>query len=297
MVNIIVSNLKIFFVLSVINVFYVHSGRGKIPGMIYILLWTHRDMESFGSWNPGRKSFKMMNCEFQNCYITGDEYYLDDLTDFDAILFNVIDVNEIGVPKVRAENQLYVLVSLESAHNYEIDEDYNWFFNFTWTYKLNSDLVNPYFVVRNKEGEVVAPKIDVTWMDTKKMKPTSQSVKDRLQYKKTAVAWFASNCLAVSKRLDFARILRAALAMYDLEMDIYGGCGFSYCPRDRMDECLVLLERDYYFYLSFENSFSEDYVTEKLLIALDHFAVPIVYGGANYTRYVQYIMYSLFKAL
>lgn len=279
-------SLRIIFVHLVFYVFYVQSGRSKIPGMIYILLWTHRDMESFGSWNPGRKSFKIMNCEFQNCYITGDKHYLEDMTDFDAILFNVIDVNEIGVPELRAENQLYVLVSLESTHNYEIDEDYNWYFNFTWTYKLNSDLTNPYIVVRNKRGEVIAPKRNVNWIDINQMKPTSKSVKDRLQYKKTAVAWFASNCLAVSKRLDFARILRAALAIYDLELDIYGGCGFSYCPRDQMDECLLLLERDYYFYLSFENSFSEDYVTEKLLIALDHFAVPIVYGGANYTRLV-----------
>lgn len=280
-------SLKIIFIFAITNnISYVNSGRNKVPGMIYILLWTHRDMEGFGSWHPGRKSFKMMNCEFQNCYITEDEYYLEDMTDFDAILFNVIDVNDVDLPTVRAENQLYVLVSLESAHNYMIYEEFNWYFNFTWTYKLNSDLVHPYFVVRNKQGKVVAPKIDVDWIDTKKMKPTSQSVKDRLQYKKIAVAWFASNCLAVSKRLDFVRILRTSLAIYDLDIDMYGGCGFSYCPRDQMDECLVLLERDYYFYLSFENSFSEDYVTEKLLIALDHFAVPIVYGGANYTRYV-----------
>lgn len=38
---------------------------------------------------------------------------------------------------------------------------------------------------------------------------------------------------------------------------------------------------DYYFYFSIENSFSEDYVTEKLLHALKHYAIPVVYGGAN----------------
>ncbi|KAJ8728733.1 hypothetical protein PYW07_006429 [Mythimna separata] len=35
-----------------------------------------------------------------------------------------------------------------------------------------------------------------------------------------------------------------------------------------------------------ENSFDEDYVTEKLLTALQHNMVPIVYGGADYTRFL-----------
>ncbi|XP_063375065.1 alpha-(1,3)-fucosyltransferase C-like [Cydia amplana] len=53
-----------------------------------------------------------------------------------------------------------------------------------------------------------------------------------------------------------------------------------------MEECLKLIQEQYYFYLSFENSFSEDYVTEKLLTALENYAVPVVYGGANYTRFM-----------
>lgn len=287
--------LKVFLIISNIN---YSAGRTKRPGIIYILLWTHTDMEGFGSLNPKQKSFQIMNCEFQNCYITGDNHYLDDLTDYDAILFNAIDTDKMGIPEMRAENQLYVLVSLESTKNYEMSKDYDWFFNFTWTYKLNSDLTYPYMVVRNKRGKVVAPKIDVHWMDTKQMKPTSQLIKNRLQYKKTAAAWFASNCFDVksSQRLDFVRNLREALANYEQEIDIYGGCGNSYCPTDQMDECLVKLEKDYYFYLSFENSLSDDYVTEKLLMALDHFAVPVVYGGANYTRYV-YILHIIIFCL
>nr|XP_037877562.1 alpha-(1,3)-fucosyltransferase C-like [Bombyx mori] len=47
-----------------------------------------------------------------------------------------------------------------------------------------------------------------------------------------------------------------------------------------------MIREKYYFYLSFENSFGEDYVTEKLLHALEFDAVPVVYGGANYTRFM-----------
>jgi len=41
-------------------------------------------------------------------------------------------------------------------------------------------------------------------------------------------------------------------------------------------------ERDYKFYLAFENSICPDYVTEKLFNTLLFTTVPIVYGGADY---------------
>ena len=43
-----------------------------------------------------------------------------------------------------------------------------------------------------------------------------------------------------------------------------------------------MLERDYKFYLAFENSLCRDYVTEKFFNALLFSTVPIVYGGADY---------------
>ena len=39
----------------------------------------------------------------------------------------------------------------------------------------------------------------------------------------------------------------------------------------------------FYFYLSFENSFCPDYVTEKLYRAFESGTVPVVFGGANYS--------------
>lgn len=292
-------SLKLVFTLIATNTLNVESDHKKIPGLIYILLWTPRDMVPFGAGAPRRKSFTRMNCQFQNCYITGDIGYFDDVTDYDVILFNSIDVKvNMDLPELRSDNQLYLFVSIESASYYEISRDFNWFFNYTWTYKLDSDLTYPYFVAREKRsGKVVAPKTEVLWMDTKEMKPTSQSVKDKLQNKKTAVAWFASNCITINKRLDFVRNLRDVLVNYDLEIDIYGACGNFYCPKDSVDDCYALLERDYYFYLAFENSLSEDYVTEKLFTSLEHFAVPVVYGGANYTRYVMSFFFKFYVSI
>lgn len=278
--------ILIFITISTMK--HVKSGHNKRPEIIYILLWTHKYMVPFGSAKQNRKYFTIMNCEFQNCYLTEDGTYFDDLTDYDAILFNVIDLrDDMELPKIRSDNQLYILVSVESPKNFKIptdSEQFNWYFNYTWTYKLNSDISYPYLIARNQHGEVVAPKKEVHWMDTKVMKPTSKSIKDRIQNKKNAVAWFASNCDAESDRFNYVRNLREALTSYNLEVDIYGNCGTIYCPKEQMDNCLALIESEYYFYLAFENAFSEDYVTEKLLTSLDHYAVPVVLGGANYTR-------------
>ena len=43
-----------------------------------------------------------------------------------------------------------------------------------------------------------------------------------------------------------------------------------------------VIERDYKFYLAFENAICPDYVTEKFFNTLLFSTVPIVYGGADY---------------
>jgi alpha-1,3-fucosyltransferase len=46
-----------------------------------------------------------------------------------------------------------------------------------------------------------------------------------------------------------------------------------------------MLDNDYKFYMAFENSLYEDYVTEKLFDNLKRFIIPVVYGGADYSKF------------
>ena len=96
------------------------------------------------------------------------------------------------------------------------------------------------------------------------------------------VAWLVSNCDTSkdSRREQYVRRLRQ-----HVPVDILGDCGNQlpeFTPADNRAR-FQHLERNYKFYLSFENSICTDYATEKLFNALRADIVPVVLGGANYS--------------
>lgn len=255
--------------------------------MIYILIYTNTNTHPFDRIRVMEMYiFRERRCRFHNCFLTNDSSFFPDIRDFDAILFNAMEFDRLmkyGLPDIRSTDQKYIFVSTESPDNYPLSYTLDGYFNLTMTYKLDSDISMSYIVIRDKHGKIIGPKKDMHWMHTRRMKPISKYVRKKLRNKRTAVTWFVSNCDAKAKREKFALKLRAALQEFGQQLDIYGRCGDLECPRNS-DQCYALIESDYYFYLAFENSFNDDYVTEKLLNAVEHFAVPVVYGGANYTR-------------
>ncbi len=82
--------------------------------------------------------------------------------------------------------------------------------------------------------------------------------KELFKSKQKLVAWFVSNCHSWSKRELYVKELQKFIPV-----DIYGPCGNLSCPRNKEAECDAMLERDYKFYLSFENSICHQYTTEK----------------------------------
>lgn len=281
------SSLKILILLFIIfKTLYVKSNE-KERGLIYILLWSSLSDPPFQYWSSKRKSLITNNCKFQNCFIVKKRDFFFDITDYDAILINVagLKYNRLEIPSARSDNQVYVFVAIEPAAYWTLpEEDYNYYFNYTMTYRLDSDIVYPYFMVKNKRGELVGPKINAHYRNITRMKPTQQSIIDMLQNKTSAAAWFVTNCRDINKRLTFGHGINRALSKYNLSVDIFGDCGNKICQKGQSGVCLESVERSYYFYFAFENSNCEDYVTEKLMTALSHYAVPVIYGGANYSR-------------
>lgn len=258
--------------------------------LIYILIWDAAYVTPMFDKNPGRQYFIDKNCSYQNCFVTDNRSLFTSVMYYDVILFNSVILEQPGLelPSARSTDQKYIFMSTEPVAMYPISKKYNGFFNFTFTYKLDSDATWRFFVVRSKIGKkVVAPKEDVNWIDINDMEPIRDDIKRKLQSKNKAAAWYASHCSTISKREDLVLKLRTALGRYGLSLDIYGLCGWPDTPPCEYwnESCHVPIEKNHYFYLAFENSMCEDYVTEKILTATDHFAIPIVLGGANYSRF------------
>ncbi|CAH2087263.1 unnamed protein product [Euphydryas editha] len=273
------------------RLYAIRAARKQIPyvthkKMKYILQWTRKFSAPFDFMGTGNSAFVKNKCKFRNCYVTDDSHYFLNLSDFDAIAFNgrdVINLWPFEMPKNRIPRQKYIFGAMESPDNFPAcNENLDGFFNWTWTYKLDSDLRWGYITIYDLNGTVVGPAIDMKWKID--MEPISEDVKVKLLNKKKAAAWFVSHCSTVNGREYFAEEVQKELEPYGWTVDVYGRCGTFECPASMKKSCFKMIEMDYYFYFSFENSFSEDYVTEKLLTALDNYAVPVVYGAANYSR-------------
>lgn len=220
--------------------------------------------DGLGGWNipAGDKLFREQNCKVQACILT--ERY-EDFKSADVALFK-------GPPRGEASmrshllHQIWVLFILESpVHSSPAPSgmsDFNW----TSTYRHDSTIVAPY--------EKYVPHLNAS-----KMRPPS---KNYAEGKTKMVAWFVSNCGASNNRLNYARKLKE-----HVQVDIFGACGTMSCSRVNQDHCFEMLNKDYKFYLSFENSNCRDYITEKFFVTgLQNDVVPIVMGAApeDYAR-------------
>lgn len=251
----------------------------------FILQWTNSTSAPFYFMKVGNLAFVRNKCKYTNCFVTNNTQFLDE-SQFDAVIFNgreVINLEHEELPKRRSPEQKYIFGAMESADNYPVcDRIYDSYFNWTWTYKINSDFRWGYITIYDLDGNVIGPKIDMEW--PRYLKPINYDIKIKLSTKSRAAAWFVSHCSTKSRREIFMKKVQKQLEAYGWTIDVYGYCGTFSCPRTKESTCFDIIKKNYYFYFAMENSFSEDYVTEKLLLALNNYAVPIVYGAANYSR-------------
>ncbi|XP_053611651.1 alpha-(1,3)-fucosyltransferase C-like [Plodia interpunctella] len=281
--------LSLLCVYCIFTYVYVNANFNDYQKTYYILQWTSNLTPPLRYMGIGSSKFIELNCPYQNCYVTHNKTFLSDTEDFDAIVFNGkcdLTSKKDYLPRKRSLSQKFVFAMTEPVAMFiYCDKILENLFDWTWTYKLTSDIRWSYIKIYDLDGYEMGPEMEMVWLEN--MKPIrDKKVKAILDGKSKAAAWFVSRCGSSGKREKFVDMLKPELTELDLTLDVYGRCGDLECPKKNQKACNELVKRDYYFYLSFENSIATDYVTEKLLIALNNYAIPVVYGGANYSRFL-----------
>lgn len=193
----------------------------------------------FGNAKNGIEYYDKKLCPVSNCKITVNKQNIDTVD----IVLTQHQAFSRGTKS--PQNQIWVLYFLESPYHSPRLNGYRDMYNWTATYRHDSDIVTPYA----------------------KFVPFNDSVRSKQQRynyargKTKQIAWFVSNCGANNNRLEYAK----ELGKY-IQVDIYGNCGKLKCFKRKSDGCFQMLNRDYKFYLAFENSNCRDYITEKFFL-------------------------------
>lgn len=210
-----------------------HEKKGEVTPMKTILFYNGL------RFPDGQQRLLEDKCPTNQCLLISDR---NKAPVADAIVFHQ---PPSGIYFSRPRNQIWLLFMLESPYHTPSLGALNDVINWTATYRHDSVIVAPY----------------------EKFVPFNDSVLQKTQTKNYAlgktkkIAWFVSNCGARNGRRKYAD----ALAKF-IDIDIYGTCGPLSCPRSKADECFGMLNRDYKFYLAFENSNCRDYITEKYFV-------------------------------
>lgn len=193
----------------------------------YILLYTN----FFGSNNwylpaetVGPDFFRSIQCPETDCIITTHQDLLPSIAYFDALVFHAAERWSQPYPAFRSPFQRYVAAILESpAHTkHPLDRDGN-FFNWTMTYRLDSDVLWSYVQLEDTgTGAVAGPAEGALWLKQRQQfrNYSSQRLLGLVRKKSKMAAQFVSHCGAISGRDRLVKAIRKFV-----QVDVYGDCG------------------------------------------------------------------------
>ena len=153
------SEKLLIFLLIIISAKACSSSKTKLSAPKRILFYTSYFSMKDWLFGFGQKPFE--NCPVSNCLTTDDRKLLNSITDFDAIFFHIRNMEDGGIslPEDRKNNQFYLMFLMESPLNdnfpYERFQNY---FNWTMTYRKDSDFYRPYGWVSPKNWTWHYPK-------------------------------------------------------------------------------------------------------------------------------------------
>lgn len=177
-----------------------------------------------------------------------------------ALVFHIPSFGRAELPARKAQ-QPWIADSMESPANYKVLQSETMkLFNYSMTYRLDSDFPIPYFSPLNTLRDLSQPLPNRTF-----------SQRRSLAAGQAPILWLASNCGASNHRTEFVAELRR-----HIPVDCLGTC-LRNGPKTLQNKTVKVMSQ-YKFYLALENSNCKDYVTEKLHRALQAGVVPIVSG-------------------
>ena len=229
-------------------------------------------------------------CPITNCLITNNTEQLSSISQYDAMIFHMADIErlkswELPNQQYRSPYQRYILFFLESPQNWRVNFDqYNEFFNWTMTYRRDSDIPIPYgWIVPKSSNKYYAPRVDDVghWNHNFNYSKFAASFNSRpeafraLARRPKGIAWIVSHCNTESDRERYVNELKNYI-----QVDIFGACGNELCSKET---CPSYVEQNYMFLLAFENSLCDQYVSEKLWTWLPKDIVVVVMGQDDYS--------------
>lgn len=249
-----------------------------------ILMWNLAYGSKDYDIGHGRDPFFKYRCPETRCYATADRDHLDSVDKYDAILFHQRSFDFKDLPAKRSQHQRYIHWIIESAQYLYMDiHQLDGIFNWTMTYRRDSDFYLPYgrFHQVRDHPPAGSPELDRYIKEfgrkNKHLARSATGNRTNLQ-----AAWFVSHCATQARREKYAKSMEKYM-----DIHIYGDCSRGpnkhSCPRTRESDCYAMMEKNYKFYLSFENSICDDYVTEKYFNILGMDVIPLSFSGGNFT--------------
>lgn len=233
-------------------------------------LWTWLP-EGDKAFTPCKNLQPWMKCEYY-----ADKFNQAIIRQSHAVLFHALYMRHSrkqfkGLLEYRRTDQKWIFFETEAPTNmwnFANASSHFWqLFNLTSTFTSDSN------IPLNHHKLICVPK--------ENLKPSGINY---MANKTKMAAWFVSHCNTASKREVYVEELQKYI-----DVDIFGKCGNeTICHKSmemgRRSRCMrELITNNYKFYLSFENSFCSEYVTEKLhRTILKHEVIPVVLGGSDY---------------
>ena len=238
-----------------------HRGLPQKTILIYSNLFGSRRWSMASNADRDPDYFKRIGCKVTNCRISYDNSKVRDAA---ALVFHARDMPNADLLRrisrtSRPAHQYWAYFVSESPVNCPNPKPLEGLFNLTMTYRLSSDVFLPY-------------------RKFAKLKEPRKITKNYARSKTKMAAWLVSNCGVKTRE----RVVRH-LEKHGVQVDVGGGC------RRRWPHQLRCLGREctnqeaYRFHLGFENSYCQDYITNKYWWnGFDVDAIPVVLGGADY---------------